>query len=460
MAILIQGPFLDPGVVAFRLAEIHSNHYERNNRTRRCGDPHRDRFLRDSRRQHGAKFWKLAIALFWHSAIAASYSNVWRGTTMNLDVEELNDIDQLEAWRPSWTKLWKRSPGSSFFHSCEWLEATYQHSLCDQSLCVLVVKEDQEPIGVLPLVNRREARRLGTARVLTYPLNDWGPYYGPIGSRPKETLRAGLEYVLSHRERDWDLLDLRWTPPDAVDPANTVELLGELGLSTHARLRHQTSIVDLEGSWDEYVRARSKNWRSHYRRRHKRAAQAGKVRHLRYRPLGEALEESDPRFDLYDTCVELANKSWQGSSETGNTLNHAAVREVLRAVHQQAVRLGCLDLNLVYLDEQPISFAYNYHYQGHVFALRLGFDPEYSKLGPGNLVEELAIEDSFSRGDHIYELGPDAEESKRSLRTRLEPIWQHSYYSPRALRSQIIRLKTIAQEWSQSLWQPTLPSAD
>ena len=368
-------------------------------------------------------------------------------------VEEIRDFEQLVALRPAWTKLWREMPESSFFHSLEWLEAVLQTEAINQSLRVLVVKQEDEPIGILPLVLRRESRRLGATQVLSYPLNDWGPYYGPIGGRPQETLQTGIEHILKS-ERDWDLLDLRWTPPQEEDKSNTLQTFAALGLKVHTRLRHQTSIIDLEGTWDEYVKARSKNWRSHWRRRHKKAAAAGEIQHLRYRPQGTAHGDSDPRFDLYDTCVELAAKSWQGSSETGNTLNHPAVCEVLRAVHEQAARLGCLDLNLVYLDGQPISFAYNYYHQGHVFALRLGFDPEYSKLGPGNLVEELALEDSFVRGDRIYELGPDAEESKRSLRTRLEPIWQHTHYATSGVRPQLIRLKSLAQEWTQGLSIP------
>ena len=370
---------------------------------------------------------------------------------MILDVEEINTISGLVSLRPSWHKLWKRSPQNSFFLSCEWLEATLQHSQDDQSLCVLVVGDRDEPFGILPLVIRRESGRLGTVRVLTYPLNDWGSYYGPISDRPQETLWVGLKYLLEDRQRNWDVLDLRWTPSEELDPSKILSTLSELDLNVRSQVRHQNSIIDLKGTWDDYVKGRSKNWRSHYRRRHKRAAQAGEIRYLRYRPLGESHIDSDPRFDLYDTCVDLAKKSWQGSSETGNTLSHSSVQDVLRAVHEQAARLGCLDMNLVYLDETPISFAYNYVHEGNVFALRLGYDPAYSKLGAGNLVEELAIEDSYARGDTIYELGPGAEESKRSLRTRLEPIWQHTYYSSATVKSQLIRLKTIAQDWSQSL---------
>jgi CelD/BcsL family acetyltransferase involved in cellulose biosynthesis len=369
-----------------------------------------------------------------------------------MQVSEINDVQQLAELRPAWQRLWKTMPSGSFFHSCQWLEATWDHAQVEQSLRVLVVGSPDQPIGILPLVVRQEPRRFHAARVLSYPLDDWGPYYGPISDQPESTLRAGLEHILNTK-RDWDIVDLRWTPPAAQDHAQTLSTLSEFGLTVDSRVRHRTSIIDLEGTWDEFVKSRSKNWRSHFRRRHKRFLQAGEVRHERYRPRGHQQGESDPRWDLYDACVELAAKSWQGSSITGNTLNHAAVRDSLRAVHQQAAHLGCLDLNLVYLDDRPVSFAYNYCFQGHVFALRLGYDPEMAKLGPGNFVEELAIQDSFARGDHIYELGPDAEETKRQLRTRLEPIWQYTHY-PRTVRSQLLRWKAVASSWTKG--QPQL----
>ncbi len=363
-----------------------------------------------------------------------------------MEITEINDIQELEALRPVWRGLWCQMPEASFFQSCEWLEVAWRHTKIKQQLRVLVVGNREHPRGILPLVVRHEPRWFGAARVLTYPLDDWGAYYQPVGIQPAETLRAGLEHVLSST-RDWDLLDLRWTAPDALDEVHTRATLAELGLPVQTRLRHQTSVIDLEGTWEDYCKQRSKNWRSHYRRRQKKMHAAGSVRHERYRPRGAEHGAADPRWDLYDACTQLAAKSWQGSSRTGNTLNHADVHDLFRAAHEQAVNLGCLDLNLLYLDERPISFAYNYHHQGHVYALRLGYDPEFAQLGPGNMVEELAIADSYQRGDRIYELGPAAEASKRQLRTRLQPVWQHTHY-PFAWRSQRMRWRAAASSWA------------
>ena len=51
---------------------------------------------------------------------------------------------------------------------------------------------------------------MGTVRVLTYPLHDWGSFYGPIGPDPGETLERRAWSTWPAARRDWDVLELRW----------------------------------------------------------------------------------------------------------------------------------------------------------------------------------------------------------------------------------------------------------
>ena len=85
---------------------------------------------------------------------------------------------------------------------------------------MLVVRADEQPLGILPLVVRSESTRVGRVRTLTYPLHDWATFYGPIGPNPTATLLAGLHHVHQTR-RDWDLLDLRWVDLDGCDRGRT-----------------------------------------------------------------------------------------------------------------------------------------------------------------------------------------------------------------------------------------------
>ncbi len=86
-----------------------------------------------------------------------------------------------------------------YFLSYDWLENYWVHCHDDQKLRVLIIESADEllplesrVVGIMPLVVRREATRLGKVRVLTFPLHGWGTSYGPIGPDPQATLEQRL----------------------------------------------------------------------------------------------------------------------------------------------------------------------------------------------------------------------------------------------------------------------------
>jgi hypothetical protein len=169
----------------------------------------------------------------------------------------------------------------------------------------------------------------------------------------------------------------------------------------------------------------------------------GRVKFVRYRPGGSAEGDCDPRFDLFDDAVSVATASWQAGSNNGTTLCHDGIRNFLRDVHRAAARVGCLDINLLYVDDQPVAFAYNYHYNGRVEGLRMGFDPAYAAGSPGAALLKMMIEDSFRRGEHTIDLGADYLHCKRHWLTRLDTSYRYTHYPLAAPKAQLLRLKRL-----------------
>jgi CelD/BcsL family acetyltransferase involved in cellulose biosynthesis len=359
-------------------------------------------------------------------------------------VQEINDIAGLDAYRAAWRALLATTPRASFFQSLDWLEVYWRHYGKNQKLRALVVESDDgAPVGILPLVVRWETTRVGRLRFLTYPLDYWGSFYGPIGADPRAILAAGLQYV-AQSKRDWDAIELRWAGEDEFDTADAPATLESQGLGACRTLIDRTALIRLEGlTWDEYLASRGTKWRNNFRRWERRAAELGELSLLRYRPLGELAGDGAPRWDLYDACLGLAERSWQGSSQTGTTLSHASVREFLRDMHAAAARAGGLDLNLLLAGGEPVAFAYNYWRRGYVFGLRIGYDEKNSKYALGNLMYARVIEDSLRRGDEIYDMGPNHIEAKQSLLTEVHPIFRYSHFCRRSLRGQLLHLKRL-----------------
>ena len=236
-------------------------------------------------------------------------------------VLEINRIDELAEFRREWGELQRQTAGASFFQSLEWLEAYWRHFGAGQRLRVIVVQTDGRVTGILPLVVRSEATRVGRLRVLTFPLHDWGSFYGPIGADPGFTLAAGLDHIRRTR-RDWDILELRWQGAAGTDATLAQRALITAGFQAYPTVRDHTAIVDLAGTWESYWGTRKGAWLRRFRHTEHKLAREGAIQHVRYRPLGWPHDDGSPRWDLYDACEDLARRSWQGGATNGTTLSH------------------------------------------------------------------------------------------------------------------------------------------
>ena len=112
-----------------------------------------------------------------------------------VEVHEIDNIEELAQYRLLWNSLFRATPRATFFHTFDWLETAWRYFGHDQQFRVLVARSAGEPVGILPLCIRSEKYRVGSIRVLTYPLDNWGTWYGPIGPNPAATMLAAMQHL-------------------------------------------------------------------------------------------------------------------------------------------------------------------------------------------------------------------------------------------------------------------------
>ena len=371
-------------------------------------------------------------------------------------VVEINEIEHLAYYRMAWKRLLGETRGATFFQSLDWLEAYWRHFGQDQQLRVLFVYEGDSVdgnslVGILPLVVRTEVKNLIATRVLTYPLADWGAFYGPIGPNTTATLLAAMRHI-RETERDWDMIDMRWTS----DGHRTETAMDQVGLANERSVWCHSAQVEMSEGWDAYWAGRTSKWRNNHRRNLRKLAERGAVRYEHYRPAGATQGDSDPRWDLYEHCEQIAERSWQGTSTTGTTLTHESVRAFLRDVHEVAARTGALDMHVLYVDDRPVAYCYNYHVAGYVGGLRSGFDPEFASQGAGTVLYMMALETSFAHGDDTYDFGPDYLDVKRHITNQTRTSYCYSHYAPLNFAAQ----NTRTRRWLKRRTQGTAIGAD
>lgn len=365
------------------------------------------------------------------------------------EVLEFRDLDRLAGLRPRWDALLKATDRANFFQTFDWLEVYLKHFGATRQLRALAVCEGGQITGIVPLVLRTDRTAIGSIRALAYPLDDWGNFFGPIGPSPTETLEACLNYLRS-RPRDWDVLDLRWIEGCELARSATRGALRAAGLGCSERLYYEVGLVDLAGTWAEYLASRSAKFRENLRRAERRAQSAAAIEYVHFRPRGAACGDADPRWDLYSACEQISAVSWQGNFSEGSTLSRPDLQPFFRDAHEAAVRLGCADLHLLKVDSRPAAFLYNYVYAGLVYGLRSGYDPAYRSLSAGTLLLAQALQKSFERGDHTYDLGPEDIAYKQRWATRIVGSYGYSHYPAGDVKAQVLHWGRHLRDWLAS----------
>ena len=359
-----------------------------------------------------------------------------------IHVEEINDIQRLADDRLLWNALLPQTPGGKLLHSPR-LARTLLAALRRPAAAADADRPRRSPAGGNPPPGRASANKRGWATCGRSPIRctTGAPFYGPIGPNPTATLLAGLRHIarnpprLGHarpplgqcqRLRSRPRASGQWSKPAFV-------LTPKFG--------NIAPRIELDGSWEDYWNGRDKKWRHNVERCSRRLHESGEVSFIRYRPQGAAAGDGDPRWDLYDACVELAARSWQGGGGETATLSSPGVRQFLRDVHAAAARSGNVDLNLLLLDGRPVAFAYNYICDGQIYGLRKGFDPDFSTLRPGATLDKMMLEDGFRRDNRSYDLGVGSLEVKAPWQTSVATSYRLTHFPAAISRVQLLRLK-------------------
>ena len=182
-----------------------------------------------------------------------------------VEIVEVNDIEELAQYRMLWNSLFPGTPNATFFHTFDWLDTYWRHFGHDQKLRVLIVYAAGEPLGILPLCVRTEPYRLSKVRVLTYPLDNWSTWYGPIGPNPASTMLAAMQH-LRRTPRDWDMMELRWVADEDTQGGKSARAMRVAGMFSEKQEYQWTSLVDIPASWDEYLASKSPSLRRQFRR--------------------------------------------------------------------------------------------------------------------------------------------------------------------------------------------------
>ena len=303
-------------------------------------------------------------------------------------------VDGLQHARESWNPLAERT--ANIFSTWEWAEVWWRHFGAGRTLMLGALRSRGRQ-AILPLYGERRAG-IRVWRFLGHGVADQlGPVADPADMA---TAMSGLAATLSERgvllaermpaERDW-----------------THELGG------HVIHQETCGYIDLadEGSWEDYLRARSSNFRQQVRRRAKRLQ----------RGLGLSFRLCDDADRLqadFDALISLHHARWGTASRAFDGPREAFHREFAR----RALERGWLRLWVAEAEGTPVAVWYGFRFAGIESYYQSGRDPGWDRYSIGAGLLEHSIRDAFADGMREYRMLRGDESYKGRYAGRSAPL--------------------------------------
>jgi len=320
----------------------------------------------------------------------------------DVEISTVSTIKELEALERWWIEMHKLDENAGFFLSYEWMSSVMRAH--PDEWVVIIAAERNRPVALLPLRRTvrqsksqgREIRMLTAAGRL-----GWAQYAGFI-CHPDYEKEAIVALAQSVSKNSWDEFHFKHVPMDG-----RLRLFCENLDQKSMRAQNVPDVINggtvnslicpfvaLEGTFDEWVDARSANRRKKFRKSLRELEDDPQLR----------IEYSTP--ETVSAHLEILFRNWydQWAPQRGRRAAHAAV-EAYRTHLAHAENLGVLDVPVLWREDTPmIAIAnINDHTEAKVYVIATGRNTSIDEQGIGLKIHIDSIRRAFQSGMKTYD---------------------------------------------------------
>src|SRR5215472_1248713 len=310
-------------------------------------------------------------------------------------------IEELSA---DWQRLSEESSDGEIFYRPEWMLAYLKAFGRQAKVTVISAWTGDRLHGVLPLVSERRWMSGLPATGVTIPANVHCFRVGLTccpGAEGKETLRSLWKAM--KELPGWHVFDA-----SNILEGNGVDQLAALaradGFLVARKRTSQTLYLPIAAPGKDknkdlapWMAETRPKFRSHLRRSRRQLEEQGT---LTLKHFGTADAAALERF--YD----LESSGWKGEEGTAIKCD-PGTRRFYDSVAQSAAKAGYLSLDFLELNGKPIAGHFGFNFRGRYLLSKAGYDEDYRRYGPGQLLVNEILSETPQRGLHEFDfVGP------------------------------------------------------
>lgn len=324
------------------------------------------------------------------------------------------DLDLLQ---PEWNALWSSAPRTTPFQSPAWLIPWWHHIGVGQLSAIQFRAQAGglagQLVGFVPLYVSREAA-MGLRQLFPVGIGTSDYLDGLFAPGWEQACVGTLFDVLNDHCLEWDAFELPQLPPGSVLLASAPP-----GWLDHVEPSEPCPVLVLPedaASWDACLPT---GFRRRLAYERKRAARLAELQFVAAD--GRTLDE------LTHWLFVLHARCWQARGQRG-VLTDASVERMHREALPGLLKAGGLRMwglrvdgrmtGVFYglADHENVARRCTYYYLG-------GFDPQFSRIGPGKLLIAYAIERAVSEGAREFDFLRGQEAYKYMWGAQDRPTW-------------------------------------
>jgi CelD/BcsL family acetyltransferase involved in cellulose biosynthesis len=286
-----------------------------------------------------------------------------------------------------------------------WWEA--QEPLRPRRLHVAVATDCDGVVGVAPLFVEDPERPVVRLRLLGHPAL-FGT--GPVLRNGADHVIAALGRVIADTGERPTIVTLDAVAADAPWLPGLARALGPRGAAIHSLRSGRSVGIRLDGTFEQWLRARARGWRGSYRTRMRRFHEHG----------GELRRVSDPQelLPALHALERLHHVRWEHRSEWLTP----DVERLLGSAARTLSPSGGFRLWTAVVGERIVGATALAVGGGAITMLLTAFDPEWRRFGPGIATVAAAVEEAFALGDSYVDFGYGAYPYTMAMANDVRPV--------------------------------------
>jgi len=282
-------------------------------------------------------------------------------------------------------------PYTSVFSSWEWLSTSADHlAESNRQLQLFVAHRGSQLVALLPFSLGKEAIYGVPAKILRLLCDPLADQF-PLPSRDIDALSLMLDSLASNCG-DWDAVIFNEIPEGPAGDVHLQQWAGQSGARFHRSHCSRAPVLNLKGKSLETIQnSYSRSLRTRLKRSRKKLSNAGLLQVEHFLPEPHQTEE------LLKQVKAVEDSSWKGVEGVG-IFSTQQRDSFFRDLAQRLAKKHFLDIRLMWLNGQLISYRFGYRFQNSYFDYNLAYLPEFKKLSPGRILLDEIINKSVADG--------------------------------------------------------------